>query len=217
MKRPKLKLIIADDHPLFRRGLRLALETEFSGRIEEAADGKSALALIREISPDVCVLDVNMPVLDGLEVVRQMRQHHLPGAVIFLTMHKEEGLFAAAMDLAVQGFVLKDGAVSEIIDCIQSVAEGRHYISPALSDYLFARRSDAQALTEHKPGLARLTQAERRVLKLIAEDRTSKEIADELGLSPRTIENHRTNMCAKLDVHGIHSLVKFAYNNRSRL
>jgi DNA-binding NarL/FixJ family response regulator len=217
MKSDRPTILIADDHPLFRQGLRQAIQSQLPCQIEEAADGKSALRLIRELKPGICVLDINMPSMDGLGVVRHMRQQGLPGEVIFLTMHKEEELFAAAMDLGVQGYVIKDGAVTEIIECIQRVAAGHRYISPALTDYLFKRRANARALSDQKPGLARLTPAERRILKLIAEDRTSKEIAADLGLSPRTVENHRTNICAKLDVHGIHSLVKFAYNNRSNL
>jgi DNA-binding NarL/FixJ family response regulator len=217
MKSDRPTIIIADDHPLFRQGLRQAVQSQVPCQIEEAADGNSALRLIRELKPAICVLDINMPSLDGLSVVRQMRQQRLTGEVIFLTMHKEEELFAAAMDLGVKGYVIKDSATNEIIECIQSVTAGHRYVSPLLTDYLLDRRSRAHALSGEKPGMARLTPAERRILKLISEDKTSKEIADELGLSPRTVENHRTNICAKLDIHGIHSLVKFAYSNRSRL
>jgi DNA-binding NarL/FixJ family response regulator len=217
MKRHPLKILIADDHPLFRQGLRQAIQPQADCQLDEAADGEAALQLIREGRPDLAILDINMPVLDGLGVVRRMRQEHLPGEIIVLTMHKEEALFDAAMDLGVKGYVLKDGAVTEISECIETVRKGSRYISPMLTDYLFKRRSNAEDLTAKKPGLARLTPAERRILKLIAEDRTSKEIAHELGLSPRTVENHRTNICAKLDVHGVHSLVKFAFNHRSLL
>jgi len=215
---PKLRILIADDHPLFRQGLRQAIAADPACEVvQEAGDGRAALQFIRELKPDLCILDINMPLLDGLAVVRQMRQHRLPGEVIFLTMYKEPDLLNAAVDLDVKGYVLKESATSDILQCIRSVAAGHRYVSPSLSDFLFARRAGAQALREEKPGLDRLTPAERRILKLIADDRTSKEIADELGLSPRTVENHRTNICEKLDVHGIHSLVKFAYENKSRL
>jgi DNA-binding NarL/FixJ family response regulator len=217
MKSDPLRILIADDHPLFRQGLRHAIHSQLPCQIEEAADGNSALRLIRELKPAICVLDINMPLLDGLGVVRQMRQQHLHGEIIFLTMHKEEELFTAAMDLGVKGYVIKDSATNEIIECIHRVADGHPYVSPLLTDYLLNRHSNAKTLADVKPGVARLTPAERRILKLISEDKTSKEIADELGLSPRTRENHRTNICAKLDVHGIHSLVKFAYSNRSSL
>jgi DNA-binding NarL/FixJ family response regulator len=217
MKEAEVQLLIADDHPLFRDGLKHVVRSHLTGRMEEAAEGKTALKIIQELKPLLCILDINMPLLDGLSIARKMREQRLPGEIIFLTMHKEEELFAAAMDLGVKGYVLKDGALNEIIDCIQCVAAGRRYISPALTDYLLKRQAKAQALARKQPGLARLTPAERRILKLIAEGSTSKEIADGLGLSARTVENHRTNICAKLDVHGIHGLVKFAYENKSSL
>ena len=212
-----LKLLIADDHPLFRLGLRQIISSRFVGPLEEAADGSSAWRLIQTFRPHLCILDIDMPNLDGLEIVRAMRRQHLPGEVIFLTLHKEEDLFNAALDLAVKGYVLKESAASEILDAIQTVAAGHSYISPALSDWLLGRRAQSRPLATGKEGIQRLTPAERRILQLIAEDKTSKEIAQELGISPRTVENHRTNICDKLNVHGIHSLVKFAYENHSRL
>ena len=214
----KLAILIADDHPLLRRGLRQTIEADPTCQVtQEVADGRAALNAIRDFKPDICLLDINMPVMDGLEVVRQMRGHGLPGKVIFLTMYKESDLLNAALDLDVKGYVLKESAGSDILQCIRTVAAGKRYISPELSDLLLTRGTKAQSFRQEKPGLDRLTPAELRILKLIAADRTSKEIADELGLSPRTVENHRTNICAKLDVHGIHSLVKFAYDNKSRL
>jgi DNA-binding NarL/FixJ family response regulator len=210
-------MLVADDHPLFRKGLRQAIELQMECQIHEAADGEAALKQVREFEFEICILDINMPLIDGLGVARAMRQQNLPGEIIFLTMHKEEELLDAAVDLGIKGYVLKDGAVTEIIECIQKVADGHRYVSPSLTDYLFKRRSEAHYLASTKPGLSQLTPAERRILKLIAEDFTSKQIADELGISPRTVENHRANICAKLDIHGIHSLVKFAFNNRASL
>jgi DNA-binding NarL/FixJ family response regulator len=214
----RLGILIADDHPLFRRGLREAIEAEPAFQVVgEAGDGGAALHFIRELKPELCILDINMLGLDGLAVVRQLQAQRLRTEVIILTMYKEEDLFEAAMDLDVKGYVLKESAVSDILNAVRTVITGHRYISPTLADFLVNRRGGAEALRRQKPGLDRLTPAERRILKLIAEDRTSKEIADALGLSPRTVENHRTNICAKLDVHGIHSLVKFAYDNKSRL
>ncbi len=209
---------MADDHPLFRHGLRQVIESDPALRIvHETGDGRSALRSIRELKPDICILDIQMPELDGLAVVRQLRAQRLTAEVILLTMYKEEDLLNAALDLGVKGYVLKESAVTDILQAIRNVSAGHSYISPALSDFLVSRRAGAEALRAAKPGLDRLTPSECRILRLIAEDKTSKEIADELGLSPRTVENHRTNICAKLDVHGIHGLVKFAYDNKSRL
>ncbi len=213
-----LRILMADDHPLFRQGLRQTIETDTTLQIvREASDGRTALQFIRELKPDMCILDIQMPELDGLAVVRQMGAERLKAGVILLTMYKEEDLLNAALDLGVKGYVLKESAVTDILQAIRSVSAGHRYISPVLADFLLARRANAAAFRAAKPGLERLTPSECRILKLIAEDKTSKEIADELGLSPRTVENHRTNICAKLDVHGVHGLVKFAYDNKSRL
>jgi DNA-binding NarL/FixJ family response regulator len=212
------RILIADDHPLFRQGLRQAIETDPGlAVLREVGDGPAALQSLRELDPDLCILDINMPGLDGLAVVRQMRAQRSRAEVIILTMYKEEELFNAALDLDVRGYVLKESAVSDILESIRAVMAGHRYLSPTLADFLFTRRAGAEALRKRKPGLDDLTPAERRILKRIAEDRTSKEIADELGLSPRTVENHRANICAKLDVHGVHALVKFAYDNKGRL
>lgn len=214
----RLSILIADDHPLFRQGLRQTIENAPAFQVvREVGDGYAALQSLRELKLDLCILDINMPGLDGLEVVRQMRAQHSQVEVIILTMYKEEDLFNAAMDLDVKGYVLKESAVSDILDGVRTVMAGHRYISPTLADFLFTRRAAANELRNRKPGLDRLTRAERNILQLIAADKTSKEIADELGLSPRTVENHRTHICSKLNVHGIHSLVKFAYDNRSRL
>jgi DNA-binding NarL/FixJ family response regulator len=218
MASPTLRILIADDHPLFRQGLRQTIASDPRlDVVAEVGDGQTALQSIRTLKPDLALLDISMPGLDGLAVVRQLRASQSPCHVIFLTMYKEEDLFNAAMDLDIKGYVLKESAVTDVLDAIRSVMAGHRYLSPSLTDFLLSRHAEADALRKRKPGIDTLTPAERRILKLIAENRTSKEIADALGLSPRTVENHRTNICLKLDVHGVHSLVKFAYDNKSRL
>jgi DNA-binding NarL/FixJ family response regulator len=136
---------------------------------------------------------------------------------IFLTIHREEELFQAALDLGVKGYVLKDSAVTDIIAGIKAVAAGQAYLSPALSPYLLKRSERAAALTKAKPGINGLTPTERRILKLIAEEKTSKEIAEELFISPRTVETHRTNIARKLELHGSLALIKFAVTHKSEL
>ena len=213
-----VKVLIVDDHPLFRNGLRQVIQDD--ARFElvgEAASGDAAWQLIQEKKPDVAVLDINLPGITGLEVARKVQDKKLRTRVIILTMLKEEDLINRALDFGVKGFVLKENAVEDIVNAIVTAADGGHYLSPAVSGFLVHRRSRADALAAHKPGLDDLTKAERRILKLIAEKKTSREIGAELFISPRTVEAHRANISAKLDLHGSHSLLQFALENRSAL
>jgi DNA-binding NarL/FixJ family response regulator len=155
--------------------------------------------------------------LSGFDLARTIRDQRLPVAVIIMTMYKDEEMFNAAMDIGVKGYVLKDGAVNEIINSVKAVSTGQPYITPALSQYLLNRGRRAGALTEQKPSVNLLTPTERRVLKLIAEYKTSKQIAQELFIHSRTVDNHRTNICQKLDIHGSHALLKFALEHKSEL
>jgi DNA-binding NarL/FixJ family response regulator len=211
-------LIIADDHPLFRRGVVevLAADTEIK-LLAEAGDGAAALQAILDHRPAVALLDVHMPKLAGLQVAAELQQRGLTTRVIFLTMYEDQQTFNAAMDLGALGFILKDSAAEDVVECVKAVAAGKHFISPTISGLLVKRTQGARELRAVRPGLESLTPAERRILKLVASDRTSKEIADELGLSPRTVETHRLNICQKLEIHGVHALVKFAFENKARL
>jgi len=213
-----IKIVLADDHPVYRDGLRQILEKEPEFQlVHEAGDGRDALDHARRLRADVVLLDLDMPRMSGLDAARERLAKGDPFEVVLLTMHREEDLFNEAMNLDVKGYVLKDSAGEEIRDAVRCVSDGRPYISPTLSAHLLKRARGAQALAAELPGLDKLTASERRILKRIASDRTSKEIADELGLSPRTIENHRTNICSKLGLRGSHALVKFAFDNRSKL
>jgi DNA-binding NarL/FixJ family response regulator len=211
-------LVVADDHPLFRKGLREVIESDPALNIvAEAGDGAAALALIQEHIPAIAVLDIDMPKMGGLTVARAVQKANLEVNIIFLTMYKEEDLFNEAMDVGARGYVLKDSAVNEILNALHAVAEGKYYVSPALSDHLIKRSARAEKLLRHTPLLEDLTPAELRILKLVAESKTSKEIADVLSISYKTVENHRTNIAAKLHLRGSHSLLKFALENRGAL
>lgn len=214
----EVKIIMADDHPVFRQGLRMIIESNPSFKVlREAGDGPAALQAARELKPHLAVLDLDMPRLDGIGVARELRAEKWAGEIIFITMHKEEDLFREAAALDVKGYVLKDSAANDILAAIRAVADGKRYFSPALSDFLFNLGVSRRELREEKSGLEKLTPSERRILKLITENRTSKEIAAELGLSVRTVEHHRANVCTKLELRGAHSLVKFAFDNRTKL
>jgi DNA-binding NarL/FixJ family response regulator len=209
------RIVIADDHPIFRSGLRQVIDTDPTLRVVgEAADGEAALKMIIELAPDVVVLDVNMPGLTGFAVVESMRAKGLAAEIVMLTMHNEEAMFAKALSLGVRGYVLKDSAVSDIVNCLHAVRRGQNFTSAEVTKFLFKR---ASGQTKPVEGLESLTLAERRVLAMIAEYMTSREIAEKLSVSVRTVENHRTNICAKLGVNGSHALMKFALQHQSSL
>ncbi len=209
---------MADDHPIVRQGLRKIIETDKNLLIlAEAGNGQTALDLIEEHRPQVAVLDIDMPVMDGFAVVRELQKRRIETEVVFLTMLDEEETFQAAMDLNVRGYVLKDSAADEIVSAIKSVAKGRPFLSPAMSAMLLSRRRRSDELEKQQPGLHLLTPSERRVLKLVADDKTSKEIGEELFVSYRTIEAHRANISRKLNLSGNLALIKFAAANKSEL
>jgi DNA-binding NarL/FixJ family response regulator len=214
----RVKVLMVDDHPLFRSGLRQILDAHPQFEVVgETGNGLTALQLIAEKNPDIAILDVNLPELSGLEIAQMLLPKKTGLQIIILTMHKEESLLNRALDLGVKGFVLKDNAVENIIDALEAVARGEHYLSPTISGFLVQRRSRAESLLAKKPGLEDLTKAERRILKLVAEKKTSREIGKELFISPRTVEAHRANICSKLGLQGSHSLLQFALENHHAL
>ena len=213
-----IRIVLADDHPIVRHGLRQAIESEAGLKVVgEAGDGRSALEQIKSHRPDIAVLDIDMPEMGGLDVARALGAQKLAAEVIFLTIHREEDLFNEAINLGAKGYVLKDSALTDLVSCVKEVAQGKRYVSPALTDYLFKRRQRVGSLSQQKPELKDLSPTERLVLKLVAEYKTSREIAEELFISPRTVETHRTNICNKLDLRGSHALMKFALDHKSEL
>lgn len=216
--RAQARILIADDHPIFRAGLRQVIERDPRITVvAEADDGAAALDALPACGADVAILDVDMPVMDGFQVAQAIRERRLAVEVIILTMHKDERFLNAALDLGVKGFLVKDSAASDVINCIKAVADGREFVSPQLTGLLLRRSRGAAALIEQRPGLGSLSPAERRVLRLVGEYKTSKEIADLLCLSVRTIEFHRARICEKLDLKGAHALIKFAAEHHSKL
>ncbi len=142
--KPEIRIVIADDHPIFRRGLRSVIETDQKLKIvAEAEDGEAALEQIQILQPEIAILDMEMPNRDGFEVMQEIQEKKLPVAVIFLTMHKDERFFNAALDQGAKGYVLKDSAATDIIASIKTVAAGQNFISPQLSTYLLNRRTRA--------------------------------------------------------------------------
>jgi DNA-binding NarL/FixJ family response regulator len=201
-----------------RSGLRQ--EVEKHGRftvVAEAGDGPAALDHTRALQPDVVVLDLDMPVMNGLDAAKQMLRERLPTSIIILTMYDDEEMFNEAMDIGVLGYILKASATEDIIRGLDAVSRGEYFVSAALSPAALKSRQPHLAVTEDRRGLLLLSPSERRILKLVAEDRTSSEIAEILGISTRTVDNHRTNICTKLGVSGKNALLRYALKHRAQL
>ena len=214
----EIRVAIADDHPVVRQGLRDAIHSDPSFKIlAEAENGEALLQQLGDVGPDIAVIDIEMPKLDGFGLAREMQRRRLSTRVIFLTMHNEEDIFHTAMDLGAQGYILKESALCEIVRALHAVANGQFYVSTPLTGYLIQRRSRTAGFRQQVAGIENLTPAELRVLRLIADGHSSKEIADDLVINYRTVENHRTNICQKLGLHGHNSLVKFAFQHKAEL
>lgn len=218
MNTDKIKIFIADDHPIFRSGLRQLIETAPQMEIiGEAKDGAEAMERLLASPADVALLDIDMPKADGLKVLTALREKGINLQVVFLTMHKDEQFLNAALDLGVKGFLVKDSAAEEVIDCINAVVKGQEFISPQLTSLLLKRLRRAQENPAQVSLLDQLTPTERKVLKLIAQFKTSKEIAAELFMGVRTVEQHRLNISEKFNLKGRHALVKFVTENFDQL
>lgn len=214
----KIKIFIADDHPIFRSGLRQLIALELNMEvIGEAKDGAEAIERLLHGQADVALLDIDMPKASGFEVLTAVREKGVALQFIFLTMHKDEQFLNAALDLGVKGFLVKDSAAEEVIDCINAVFNGEEFISPQLTSFLLKRIRHAQANSTKASRLDHLTPTERKVLRLIAEYKTNKEIAAELFMGVRTVEQHRLNISEKFDLKGRHALMKFASENAEQI
>jgi len=213
-----LSIVIVDDHPVFRDGLRYIVEGDSTIAIlGEAGSGPDGMALIQEKKPDVALLDIEMPGMTGLEVARQVQEQNLITKLVVLTMYHDEAIFNTAMDLGVYGYILKENASSDVLSCIKAVARGEYYISPTISGYLLNRSRKRETALRTAPALASLTPAEWRVLRLIAANKTSKQMSESLCISPKTVEHHRANIAEKLNLHGNNSLLRFALEHKDLL
>jgi DNA-binding NarL/FixJ family response regulator len=211
-------ILIVDDHPLLRRGVRdVILENPRFRIVGEASDGREALPLVASLKPEVVIVDIDMPRLNGLEMLRAIRELPFAVSAVILTMYKEEDMFNAAMDLGAKAYVVKDNATNDVVAALEKVARGETFLSSIMWDAGQRRGERVQNLLLNKPQIETLTAAERKILKLVGQDYTSKEIADHLDLSVRTVDNHRQNICNKLNLHGTHSLLKFAFDNSAYL
>lgn len=214
----KISIIIADDHPIFRKGLKELIQEENIFSVEgEAADGEETLKLLFEVNPQIAVIDLDMPKLNGIEVLKKIKESGCNAKVIFLTMHNSEEYLNKALEYGAKGYVLKDSAMREIINAISKVMQDDYYVSPSMTKYLVSMIKGSSTTSEKIKGYNTLTPVEKRILTLIAEYKTSKEIASELLISHRTVEKHRDNISKKLNLTGPRALLKFAVKNRNYL
>ena len=214
----RIRVLIADDHPLSRGGLRHVIEAKSECEIvSEVSDGESALEDIQKLLPEIAILDISMPKKDGLAVARAILDESLPVRIIFLTVYRDEEIFNRALDVGAKGYVLKESAATDIVSCIRAVAAGQHYTSPELTTYLVKAKRSPKSNVNPQIGVSSLTPTERRILSMLADYKTSKQIAETLFISRRTVDHHRANICQKLDIHGSHALMKFALENKESL
>ncbi|MEN8214128.1 MAG: response regulator transcription factor [Pseudomonadota bacterium] len=198
-----IRLLLADDHAIFLQGLTRLLDAWPEARIvAEAADGQEAWNLILKHNPDVAVVDIKMPQMSGIEIAEHVRARGLSTRVLVLTMHDEPALALEAEQAGVDGYVLKDNTFEELSEAIKTVFSGHRYISPSVAENLHAFRL--------KSGGVSLSPREREVLTLIASGLSSKAIARQLGISPKTVETHRSRLMTKLNLHSVAELVRYA-------
>lgn len=200
-----VRILLADDHQIVREGLKALLEREGFQIAAEAVNGAEAVAMARTITPDVVILDLTMPLLNGLEAAHEILRDRAATRIILLTMHADDHQVAAALRMGVRGYVLKTQAVDDLAHAIRDVIKGQTYLSPSISNIVVnGFLSGAQAAADP------LAPRERQVLQLVAEGKTSKEIASLMGLSVKTAESYRTRVMEKLDIHQTAGLVRYA-------
>ncbi len=200
-----IRVVLADDHVLVRQGLKSLLEREGLHVVGEASDGQEVLRHVESLQPDIVVMDIRMPILNGLHAARELMQSFPKTKTILLTQHDEDQYVSEALEAGVKGYVLKSQVSSDLLEAIRQVSRGQVYLSPGVSRAVMeAYRSRSEKSRD------RLTLRERQVLQLIAEGKSTKDIASLLGISVKTAESHRTRLMQKLDIHETASLVRYA-------
>lgn len=204
-----IKVIIADDHAIVRAGLRTLITSEKDLElIGEATGGLEAIEKVDQLAPDVLVLDISMPDKDGIEVIRTLKAAAITCAILVLTVHEDDALLREAVRLGAAGYILKHAAESELISAIRSVYRGELYIHPKMIRSLL--QSESSANVQEQSTLEILTLREVEVLKLIVQGYTNKQVAEELGISIRTVEGHRANLTDKLGIRSRVDLLRYA-------
>jgi len=206
-----IRILLADDHQLIRTGLRLVIEQQKDlAVVGEAGDGREAVTLANSLRPDVVVMDISMPNLNGIEAAHQIKQSHPEIAVIVLSMHPDESYVLRALKAGVKGYLLKDSAESDLIAAVRAVARGKSFFSPTVSKVLLDDYMRKLKRSGAEDAYDLLTPREREILQLVAEGKSNKDVANLLNLSVYTVETHRSNIMQKLNLKGVPELMLFA-------
>ena len=207
----KIRILVVDDHTILRDGicalLTLASDMEVVG---EASNGREALEKVRELQPDVVIMDIAMPLLGGLETTRRMRKEFPGTKVLALTQYADKEYVFPVIEAGAHGFISKTAASSEVASAIRSAHRGDSFLSPSVARFLVEGYQRGASVRKGHDPYELLTDREREILKLLAEGRTTQDIADMLAISPKTADGHKTNLMAKLDLHNRVDLVKYA-------
>jgi DNA-binding NarL/FixJ family response regulator len=212
----RLRILLADDHEIVRRGLIALLQKHEGWEIcGEASDGREALEKAKQLKPDVVILDIGMPFLNGLETTRQLLQHDPNFKIIVLTITDSDQVIREALDAGARGFVLKSDAARDLVSAVEALQSRRMFFTPRVNDLVLAGFLDkGHSISKNEPPLLpTLTPREREITQLLAEGKSSKEVASLLNLSTKTVETHRSNIMRKLSLHSIRDLVVYAIKN----
>jgi two-component system response regulator NreC len=207
----KIRVLLADDHNLIRAGLRRVVESQPEFIVAgEAEDGRQAVAMAESLKPDVVVMDIGMPLLNGIEAARQIRTAHPDTQIVMLSMHSDEGYVLRALKAGAKAYLLKDSAEADLARAIRAAAEGKSFFSPAVGKVLLEDYMRKLQRTGKEDSYDLLSPREREILQLVAEGKSSKEVANLLDLSVYTVETHRARVMQKLNLHGIPELILYA-------
>jgi DNA-binding NarL/FixJ family response regulator len=212
----ELRLVVADDHDILRRGLRDLLEAHVGWKVvAEAATGTDAVKKVRELKPEVAILDISMPSLSGLEAARRIVESGSKTRILILTMYDSDPLIREMLDAGVRGYVFKSDAVRDLVLAVEALQQGKTFFTTKVADlvrdgYLKKTKNP----TESEPTASRITPRQRDILKLFAEGKTSREAAAALGVSIKTAETHRANLMKRLNCHSVTDLVRYAVRNK---
>lgn len=207
-------ILIVDDHALMRNGLEAMLASEPDYEVVGvAADGMTAIRCVSELQPDIILMDLTMPRTSGMDAIVQIKRQHPHIKIVALTFHKEDKYIHATLEAGADAYVLKDDSRTELFNALANVATGNNYLSPSIVDKVVAGYLSGGDAATARPSWEVLTRREREVIKLIAEGKRTKEIAEYLSLSPKTIEKHRTNLMRKLDLHNVSEVTVYAIKN----